>query len=60
MDSLEEVDDVDKLNRLLLDIGTYLMNEDKLSLSKWIQGIQTSFAQFYIASKKIVRTAHEL
>lgn len=59
VDSLEELDDVDELNQLLLQVGTYLV-QDKSNLSKWIQGIQSSFAEFYIASKRLVRTTHEL
>lgn len=59
VDSLEEIEDVDELNKLLLQVGTYLV-QDKANLSKWIQGIQSSFAEFYVASKKLVRTTHEL
>ena len=38
VDSLEELEDVGELNQLLLQMGTYLV-QDKSNLSKWIQGI---------------------
>ena len=40
-------------------MGQYLV-QDKQNLSKWIQGIQNAFAEFFVASKRLVRTTREL
>jgi hypothetical protein len=43
MESFDEIDTVDEMNALLLNLGSFLV-QDKARLSKWIQGIQLGFA----------------
>lgn len=47
------------MDQLLLKLGSFLVT-DKANLSKWIQGIQQNFSQFYISSRKLSESTKEL
>lgn len=59
LESFEEIESVEQMNNLLLSLGSYLV-QDKIRLSKWIQGIQLGFAQFYIAAKNLSQNAKDM
>lgn len=47
------------MDELFLKLGSFLVT-DKSNLSKWIQGIQSSFSQFYIHSRQLSAQTKEL
>ena len=59
LETFDEIKSVEEMNNLLLNLGSFLV-QDKARLSKWIQGIQLFFAQFYVASRALSESSAEL
>lgn len=56
---MDQISSKEDMNELLFRIGSYLVN-DKQKLSKWIQGLQQGFAEFYVISKHLYVETKEL
>lgn len=58
IETFADVQSAEQLNQLMYAVGTSLI--DKGAVSKWLQGIQQSFADLYIAARALAVDASEL
>jgi hypothetical protein len=58
IEAFADVRTADELNQLMYAVGSSLV--DKTAVSKWLQGIQQSFAELYIAARALALHASEL